>query len=102
LPIAENSIRVQTSGQIEVALGVKAERAPSAQAVEESLRKLRENKRIRGEQVLLRDPDFKSPPVIKVPKDTKLKVLKRQGDWFEVEYQGKTGWLYRKAFWVSW
>lgn len=93
---------VRQPGQIEVALGVKAERAPSAKAVEESLRQLRENKRIRGEQVLLRDPDFKSPPVIKVPKDTKLKVLKRQGDWFEVEYQGKTGWLYRTAFWVSW
>lgn len=93
---------VRQAGQIEVALGVKAEKAPTEEVVRESPKQNKDYRRIKEERFLLRDPEFNSPPLIKVSKDTKVQVLKEQGDWVEVEYQGKTGWLHSSSFWGAW
>jgi hypothetical protein len=49
-------------------------------------------------QQLYPDPDFASAPLGPVPQGTPVNVLKQSGDWYQVDYQGKTGWLPRQAF----
>ena len=49
-------------------------------------------------QSLYPDPDFASPPVGSVPVGAEVNVERQAGDWYKVEYQGKTGWLNRQAF----
>ena len=49
-------------------------------------------------QSLYPDPDFASPPVGMVPEGAEVNVERQAGDWYKVEYQGKTGWLNRQAF----
>ena len=49
-------------------------------------------------QSLYPDPDFASPPVGTVPEGAEVNVERQAGDWYKVEYQGKTGWLNRQAF----
>ena len=49
-------------------------------------------------QSLYPDPDFASPPVGPVPEGAEVNVERQAGDWYKVEYQGKTGWLNRQAF----
>ena len=49
-------------------------------------------------QSLYPDPDFASTPVAPVPVGAEVNVERRPGDWYKVEYQGKTGWLNRQAF----
>jgi hypothetical protein len=49
-------------------------------------------------QSLYPDPDFGSPPVAPVPVGAEVNVERQAGDWYKVEYQGKTGWLNRQAF----
>ncbi len=49
-------------------------------------------------QSLYPDPDFSSPPVAPVPVGAEVNVESQAGDWYKVEYQGKTGWLNRQAF----
>ena len=48
--------------------------------------------------VPLSDPDFASTPVGTVPEGAEVNVERQAGDWYKVEYQGKTGWLNRQAF----
>ena len=49
-------------------------------------------------QSLYPDPDFSSPPVAPVPVGAEVNVESQAGDWYKVEYEGKTGWLNRQAF----
>ncbi len=49
-------------------------------------------------QSLYPDPDFAGTPVAPVPQGAEVNVLAQSGDWYKVEYQGKSGWLNRQAF----
>ncbi|MHB9073631.1 MAG: SH3 domain-containing protein [Desulfobaccales bacterium] len=49
-------------------------------------------------QSLYPDPDFASTPVASVPAGAEVNVETQAGDWYKVEYQGKSGWLNRQAF----
>ena len=49
-------------------------------------------------QSLYPDPDFASTPVGTVPEGAEVNVERQAGDWYKVEYQGKTGWINRQAF----
>lgn len=47
---------------------------------------------------LYESPNFGSTPLGSVPSGTEVAVLSRSGDWVQVTYQGKTGWLHKIAF----
>lgn len=49
-------------------------------------------------QSLYPDPDFAGTPIAPVPAGAEVNVLQQSGDWYKVEYQGKSGWLNRAAF----
>ena len=49
-------------------------------------------------QSLYPDPDFAGTPIAPVPAGAEVNVLQQKGDWYNVEYQGKSGWLNRQAF----
>ncbi len=49
-------------------------------------------------QSLYPDPDFAGTPVASVPVGAEVTVLQQSGDWYQVEYQGQSGWLNRQAF----
>ena len=49
-------------------------------------------------QSLYPDPDFASTPVGTVPVGAEVNVERQAGDWYKVEYEGKTGWINRQAF----
>jgi len=43
-------------------------------------------------------PNFGSTPLGTVPSGADVAVMSRSGDWVQVNYQGKTGWLHKTAF----
>lgn len=47
---------------------------------------------------LYQSPDFNSPALGPVPQGETVRVLQKSGSWFQVDHQGKVGWLHRKAF----
>jgi hypothetical protein len=49
-------------------------------------------------QSLYPDPDFASTPIAPVPVGAEVNVERQVGDWYKVEYQGKSGWINRQAF----
>jgi uncharacterized protein YgiM (DUF1202 family) len=49
-------------------------------------------------QSLYPDPDFASTPIAAVPEGAAVNVESQAGDWYKVNYQGKTGWINRQAF----
>ena len=49
-------------------------------------------------QSLYPDPDFAGTPIAPVPQGAEVTVQQQAGDWYKVEYQGKSGWLNRQAF----
>ena len=49
-------------------------------------------------QSLYPDPDFASTAVAPLPVGAEVNVERQAGDWYKVEYQGKTGWINRQAF----
>lgn len=49
-------------------------------------------------QSLYPDPDFAGTPIAPVPVGAEVTVQQQSGDWYKVEYQGKSGWLNRQAF----
>jgi hypothetical protein len=49
-------------------------------------------------QSMYPDPDFAGTPIAPVPAGTEVNVLEQKGDWYKVEYQGKSGWVNRQAF----
>jgi hypothetical protein len=52
----------------------------------------------RSDQSLYPDPDFSSTPIAPVPVGAAVNVERQAGDWYKVDYQGKTGWIHRQAF----
>jgi len=49
-------------------------------------------------QSIYPDPDFGSAPIGSVPVGAEVNVERQAGDWYKVEYEGKTGWINRQAF----
>lgn len=49
-------------------------------------------------QQLFPDPDFASTPLASVPVGAEVSVIRQAGDWYKVEFQGKSGWMHRQAF----
>ena len=49
-------------------------------------------------QSLYPDPDFAGTPIASVPVGAEVSVQQQAGDWYKVEYEGKSGWLHRQAF----
>lgn len=52
----------------------------------------------RSDMQLYEAPNFGSTALGPVPAGTEVAVLSRSGDWVQVNYQGKTGWLHKLAF----
>jgi hypothetical protein len=48
-------------------------------------------------QQLYPEPNFASTPMGPAPQGAEVKMIKESGDWYQVEYQGKQGWLHRQA-----
>jgi hypothetical protein len=49
-------------------------------------------------QSLYPEPDFASTPIGPVPTGATVQVQRQEGDWYQVNYEGKTGWMHRQAF----
>ncbi len=49
-------------------------------------------------QSLYPDPDCAGAPIAPVPVGAEVTVQQQTGDWYKVDYQGKTGWINRAAF----
>jgi hypothetical protein len=47
---------------------------------------------------MYQSPNFGSTPMGSVPSGAEVAVLSRSGDWVQVNYQGKTGWVHKTAF----
>ena len=52
----------------------------------------------RPDMQLYEGPNFGSTPLGPVPVGSEVTVLSRSGDWVQVRYQDKTGWLHKLAF----
>jgi len=52
----------------------------------------------RANTQLYESPNFGSTSLCTVPPGTEVAVMSRSGDWVQVNYQGKTGWLHKTAF----
>jgi SH3-like domain-containing protein len=53
---------------------------------------------LKPQQAIYQDPDDTGSPLVQVPPDDQVELLKNVGDWFKVRYQQKTGWMPVKAF----
>ena len=53
-------------------------------------------------QQLYKKPDFASTSLGSVPKGETVRLLKEEGDWYRIDYNGKTGWMHQKAFVKDW
>ncbi len=53
-------------------------------------------------QQLYKKPDFASTSLGSVPKGEAVRLLKEEGDWYRIDYKGKTGWMHQKAFVKDW
>jgi len=49
-------------------------------------------------QSLHAEPNFSGTPIAPVPPGAEVNVATISGDWYQVEYQGNTGWMHRQAF----
>ncbi|WP_449245478.1 SH3 domain-containing protein [Desulfobacca acetoxidans] len=49
-------------------------------------------------QEIFSSPDFASPSVVTAPEGAELMVIQQAGEWYQVEYQGKKGWVHQQAF----
>jgi hypothetical protein len=47
---------------------------------------------------MYQSPNFGSTPMGSVPSGAEVAVISRTGDWLQVNYQGKTGWVHKTAF----
>ncbi len=52
----------------------------------------------RANTQLYQSPNFGSTTLGTVPPGTEVAVMSRSGDWVQVNYQGKTGWVHKTAF----
>ena len=47
---------------------------------------------------MYQSPNFSSTPMGSVPSGAEVAVMSRSGDWVQVNYGGKTGWVHKTAF----
>jgi len=52
----------------------------------------------RANTQLYQSPSFGSTTLGTVPAGSEVAVMSRSGDWVQVNYEGKTGWLHKTAF----
>ena len=52
----------------------------------------------RANTQIYESPNFGSTSLCTVPSGTQVEVMSRSGDWVQVNYQGKTGWMHKSAF----
>lgn len=52
----------------------------------------------RSNMLLYKSPTFASPSLGSVPVGQQVEAISRSGDWFQVNYEGKTGWLHKMTF----
>jgi hypothetical protein len=52
----------------------------------------------RANTQMYQSPNFGSTTLGTVPPGADVAVMSRSGDWVQVDYQGKTGWLHKTAF----
>jgi hypothetical protein len=62
-----------------------------ALALAETIKVVKEKDNIRA------SAQFFAKPVAEVKKDDQLQKLTVQGDWYQVEFQGKQGWIHKSA-----
>lgn len=48
-------------------------------------------------QQLYQEPNFASPPLTPVPQGARVNLIRQEGEWYKVDYQGTIGWLHRQA-----
>jgi len=53
---------------------------------------------VQSQQQLYAGPNFGAEIVGTVPGEVEVMVLQQSGDWYQVDYQGKKGWLPQQAF----
>jgi len=51
----------------------------------------------RPNQQLYQEPSFASSPLKTVPQGAKVTLIRQEGEWYKVDYQGTVGWLHRQA-----
>lgn len=49
-------------------------------------------------QQIYQEPNFASTPVGPAPQGAKVNLIRQEGEWYKVDYQGTIGWLHRQAF----
>ncbi len=50
-----------------------------------------------GNQQIYQEPNFASTPLGAVPQGAKVNLIRQEGEWYKVDYQGTIGWLHRQA-----
>lgn len=48
-------------------------------------------------QQLYQEPNFASTPLAPVPQGARVNLIRQEGEWYKVDYQGTIGWLHRQA-----
>lgn len=48
-------------------------------------------------QQIYQEPNFASPPLGAVPQGARVNLVRQEGEWYKVDYQGTIGWLHRQA-----
>ncbi len=48
-------------------------------------------------QQVYSQPSFTSPVVAPVPQGAQVTLVRQEGDWYQINFQGKVGWLHRAA-----
>ncbi len=48
-------------------------------------------------QQIYQEPNFASTPLAAVPQGARVNLIRQEGEWYKVDYQGTIGWLHRQA-----
>jgi len=48
-------------------------------------------------QQIYQEPNFASTPLGVVPQGDRVNLIRQEGEWYKVDYQGTIGWLHRQA-----
>jgi hypothetical protein len=49
-------------------------------------------------QQIYQEPNFASTTLGPAPQGAKVNLIRQEGEWYKVDYQGTIGWLHRQAF----
>ena len=49
-------------------------------------------------QQIYQEANFSSPALGAAPQGAKVNLIRQEGEWYKVDYQGTVGWLHRQAF----